>query len=151
MGVACLLQTCDHERKKKTRVEARGSNQVHAKRIFVCFLLGKTVRLVTEKFLHREKGWFWKLKKKKKMIPHFLGQEMSSQLKISLGKPVVLLQLVFALGDLLQQEHKLERTKIRSVSNDSGSLGLTGPLRVPLREGPFISLGLLLLSWAASA
>lgn len=48
-----------------------------------------------EKFLHREKGWFWK--KKKKMIPHFLGQEMSSQLKVSLGKSVVHLHLVFAL------------------------------------------------------
>ena len=61
------------------------------------------------------------------MIPLFLGQEMSSQLKVSFRKPVVLLHLVFALSDLLQQKYKLERTKIRSVSNGSVSLGLMAP------------------------
>lgn len=66
VGLACLLQTWDHGRWKKTRVEPGSSNQVHAKRIFVCYLFGKTVGLVMEKFLRREKGWFWKFKKKKK-------------------------------------------------------------------------------------
>lgn len=122
MGLACLLQTWGHGRWKKTRVEPRSSDQAHAKRIFVCYLFRKTVGFVMEKFLRREKGWFWKLKKKK-TIPHFLGQEMLSQLKVSLDKPVVHLHLSFALTF----KSKRKGNKIRSVSDGSVSLSLMAP------------------------
>ena len=45
-------------------------------------------------------------KKKKKVITHFLGQEeMSFQLKVNLGKPVV--SFLWFYVDLLQQKDKV--------------------------------------------
>lgn len=76
---------------------------------------------------------------------------MPSQLKVSLDKPVVHLHLIFALT-FNSKRINLKGREIRSVSDGFVSLSSmapsevhhVGPLRVPLRKGPFIPLGLLL-------
>lgn len=60
------------------------------------------------------------------MIPHFLGQEMPSQLKVSLDKPVVHLHLIFALT-FNNKRINLKGKEIRSVSDGSVSLSLMAP------------------------